>query len=64
MPFTFADAGTKLLFSEFHTVNILDAETGNVTVVAAGYQSILFIDFDSQSSFIYWSDHSGGTISR
>ncbi|CAG2243482.1 unnamed protein product [Mytilus edulis] len=54
----------QLLFSGVTTLGVLDTRTGNISILADGYNYILFLDYHIPESYIFWSDYTGGTISR
>lgn len=62
--FSFLETLPVLIFSDTHSIGIFDTESDNVTILADGYNYILFLDYHFSKRYIFWSDYHGNTISR
>lgn len=60
----FSDSNPRFLFSDTQKIIILDTETGEEIIVAEGYTNVLFVVYHQSKDLIFWSDYSGGNISR
>lgn len=60
----FSDFKPQLLFTDSINIIILDTATGNKTIVAEGYNYVVFVAYHQSKDFIFWCDYFGGTISR
>lgn len=60
----FSDSNPQLIFTDSQNIIILDTETGEETIIAEGYENILYVDYHQSKNWIFWSDYYGNTISR
>lgn len=59
-----SDFSPQLLLTDSKNIIILDTATGNETIVAEGYNYVIFLAYHQSKDFIFWCDYNGGTISR